>query len=211
MNLQLQSMLRRYFRYFVFILRIYFYEKPRGLDFYARDLTLYKSSNHQYHGYSVCPAKHLKKIFSSINISGQNAFLDIGCGKGYVLAFATKYSFKKIAGFDISSNLIQIAQKNILKLNLKQIQVFTADALYYEHYDEFDHFFLFNPFPSEIMKPTIEKIIMSIKKNPREVTIIYYNPTCHKDFMETGYFELVKELYDNIKGYKTHIYKSIQQ
>jgi protein-L-isoaspartate O-methyltransferase len=167
MNLQLQEMLRRYFRYFIFILRIYFYEKPRGLDFYARDLTLLKSSNHKYHGYSVSPKKYLKKIFSSIHISDRNSFLDIGCGKGYVLSFAAKYPFEEIAGFDISPDLIQTAKKNISRLNLdNRIRVFMSDALQYDHYGEFDHFFLFNPFPSEIMKPVIGKIIESIKNPP---------------------------------------------
>jgi hypothetical protein len=61
------------------------------------------------------------------------------------------------------------------------------------------------------MKPTIEKIIESMKIFPREITVIYYNPVCHNDFMETGCFEVVKELYDNIKDYKTYIYKSIRQ
>jgi SAM-dependent methyltransferase len=200
----------RYQRYLIFILRIYLYEKPRGLDFYARDLTLCKNSNGKYHGYSVSPKKYLNKIFSSIDISDENVFLDIGCGKGYVLTFAAKYPFKEIEGFDISASLIQIAQKNISILNLiNRIKVFTSDALQYDNYEKFDHFFLFNPFPSDIMRPTIWKIIESIKKRPRKITVIYYNPTCHKDFIETGHFEVVKELYDNIKDYKTYIYKSI--
>jgi hypothetical protein len=49
--------IKRYIQYFVFVLRVFFYEKPRGLDFYARDLSLKKSSKGKYHGYSVSPQK----------------------------------------------------------------------------------------------------------------------------------------------------------
>jgi 16S rRNA G966 N2-methylase RsmD len=127
-----------------------------------------------------------------------------------VLTYAAKYPFKEIAGFDISQDLISIAQKNIQILKLENhIQVFTSDALQYNHYKKFDYFFLFNPFPSAIMIPTIQKIIESLEESPRKITIIYYNPTCHKDIMATGSFQLINELYDKIKDYKIYIYNNL--
>jgi tRNA A58 N-methylase Trm61 len=204
------NILRRYTRYLLFIFRIYIYEKPRGLDFYARDLTLCKNTNSRYHGYSVTPVSFLKTIFSALEISKFSNFLDIGCGKGFVLTYAAKYPFNNIAGFDVSSDLVQIAKNNISLLNLQhRISIFKADALTYNTYEKFDCFFLFNPFPSEIMKPTINKIIESMSISPREITVIYYNPVCHEHFMETGHFKVVCKLYDNVKDYNAYIYKSI--
>ena len=206
----MQALIKKYYRYVIFMIRVYLYEKPRGLDFHMRDLTENKKSHGKIHGYSVSPEKHLKNIFKFLNITDRDGFLDIGCGKGFVLAYATKFNYHKIAGFDIFPNLTKIAEKNIsiLKLN-NRVEVLTEDATRFSRYGEFNHLFMFNPFPSEIMESTLQRIVNSMDEIPRKLTIIYYNPTCHEDIVATGRFHIVKELYDSMKGYKTFIYESI--
>ncbi|MDR0392021.1 MAG: methyltransferase domain-containing protein [Planctomycetaceae bacterium] len=174
-----------------------------------RDKSLLKSSGGILHGYSVTPTSHIKKIFSLLDITEKDSFLDIGCGKGFVLSKVVNFPYNKIAGLDIQSGLITIAKQNMERLKLQnRICLFVEDATIFKHYGEYNHFFLFNPFDASIMKPVLEKII-DTHKQEKELTIIYYNPTCHDIIMQTGQFKLVHDFFDPIKGYKTHIYKSI--
>ncbi|MDR1384609.1 MAG: class I SAM-dependent methyltransferase [Planctomycetaceae bacterium] len=208
------QIIRRYFRYICFALRVFLYEKPRGLDFHLRDKSLLIESKGKYHGYSITPAGHLKRIFSYLNVTEYDSFLDVGCGKGFVLTKAAALPYQRVAGIDLLSHLTQIAEKNLSILKLKnRIQVFTGDAAAFEYYGDYNHFFFFNPFDAEIMKPVLKKIIAShsnhdTKNAPNKLTLIYHNPACHNTILETGCFQLVHELYDPLKDYKTYIYLS---
>ena len=206
----MKRLLRRFFRYAVFILYVYLYEKPRGLDFHMRDQSFSKATQGKYSGYAVTPISHVKKFISCLNISKENSFLDVGCGKGLVLSIVEKFSYNKIQGIDIVEELVEIAKRNMTILGIQnRVQVLAEDATKFQDYGSFDHIFFSNPFPPAIMKPVLEKIIESLNDSPREVMLIYYNPHLnHQVIMETGRFQVVQELFDPIKGYKTHIYRS---
>jgi 16S rRNA A1518/A1519 N6-dimethyltransferase RsmA/KsgA/DIM1 with predicted DNA glycosylase/AP lyase activity len=154
------NLVRRYCRYIYFALRVFLYEKPRGLDFHMRDKSLLKSSGGVLHGYSVTPTNHIKKIFSVFNITKNDSFLDIGCGKGLVLTTAAQHPYKEVAGLDIDERLIQIATKNmnILKLT-DRVQLFAKNATDFEKYGVYNHYLFSNPFDASIMKIVLEKIM----------------------------------------------------
>lgn len=207
----------RYKRYAVFTFNYLFKERIRGLDFTLRDRHLLYNSDNKLYGYSITPGSHLKEVFETLfldqaanpNEVPQNYrrnFIDVGCGKGYVLWQASKYQFNKICGIDIDNNLIGIANKNMRKLKLTNVEALHRDALKYDLYGEYDYFFFYNPFSIEIFKPVFDKIILSLADNPRLITIIYYHPTCGNYIESTGVFEKKYELYDKVKDYKTYVY-----
>jgi 16S rRNA G966 N2-methylase RsmD len=201
----------RYYRYAWYLFRSYVLEKSRGLDFHYQG---YKYKNSTSHGYNISPESHLRTIFNYLNsnkmIAGNN-FIDVGCGKGYVLIKASKQAYHKVSGIDIEPELIRIAQKNLSVLKLQnRLNVLCVNALEFEHYDEYEHFFFFNPFTAEVLKPVIHSILNSLEKRPREILIIYFHPTAHNILMETERFELVEKLKCFIKqGYETYIYRNI--
>ena len=202
--------LRRYYRYLLFSIRVYLYEYPMGLDFTMRDATLIRQTCGKLSGYSVTPTSHIKRIFSFVKVAPQDSFLDIGCGKGFVLSKVAALPYRKVTGFDLQSHLIRIAEKNMERLKLQnRVDLSVGDATVFERYGEYNHFFFFNPFDSSVMKPTLGKIIDSLKVCPRDVVLIYYNPTCHDDIMATGCFEMAKNLYDPLKDYNTYIYRTL--
>jgi 16S rRNA G966 N2-methylase RsmD len=152
----------------------------------------------------------LKEIFSVLDITNENKFIDIGCGKGYVLTKAAKQKYNRIMGIDFVPEMIKIAQKNISILKLEnRINLCLADATQF-NYDEYDHLFLYNPFSKDILRVVVNRIVESLNRNPRDLTIIYFHPSDHSIFMETGYFEVVNTLHCFIKDYKTYIYKNIK-
>jgi 16S rRNA G966 N2-methylase RsmD len=198
---------KRYYRYLWYIFRAFVLEAPRGLDFHRRDKSIMDDKNN---GYALTPESHLKKIFKILNISNENSFIDIGCGKGFVLTKAAKYQFGKIAGIEINPRLAQIARKNISVLKLRdRIDVLSTDATLYQDYDNYDHFFFFDPFAAEIFRLVVNNILESLNKRSRKLTVIYSRPTSHHIFMETGRFEVIKKIHCSMKDWDTYIYKNI--
>lgn len=158
--------MKKYFirarRYLYFLAQVFLYEKPKGLDFTMRDTAIYGKSNGKYHGYSKTSERHLREIFGRIHNKESMSFLDIGCGKGVVLKEAAKCSFQKVDGIELQSNLVKTARKNFQILGIAdRVHCIHADAVEFELYEEYNIFFLFNPFPAEILEKVIKRIIYS--------------------------------------------------
>jgi predicted RND superfamily exporter protein len=83
-----------------------------------------------------------------------------------------------------------------------RISIFEGDATIFNAFDEYDHFFPYNPFPGEVLKMVIQRIMESLKKRPRTILIAV--------LMETGYFKVTKTLHSFIKDYDTYIYQNIR-
>ena len=196
----------RYKRYALFLFNWIFKEKIRGLDFTMRDKSLLKQADGKLHGYSITPEKHLKEIFSNLSIQSTDKFIDIGCGKGFVLRYASKFPFIEILGIDIDKRLIDIANQNLTKLKLENVKAICVDAITFDLYSDYTHFFFFNPFGIEVFSQVFDKILQSTPR--RKITVIYYNPTCADYIFSTGKLELKYKLYDPMREYYTHIYES---
>jgi SAM-dependent methyltransferase len=146
------------------------------------------------HYYADSSGLEFEKIMNHFPISSRDAIVDFGCGKGGILITLSKYPFAKIAGVEISPDLVAIAEKNIKVLNLKKIEIFCSDAVEFKQLDDFNYIYFFDPFPAVVMQDVLKNIEQSIINVPREVTIIYLNPFCH-DLIETkSAFKKVREM-----------------
>lgn len=83
--------LRRYFKELFSLI----YEKIRGLDF---TMVYQCDGNEHNNNYSKSPKKVLKRVFDDIDFSKPHSFIDMGCGKGYVMVCASEYPFEKVGG-----------------------------------------------------------------------------------------------------------------
>lgn len=71
--------IKRIFRGIEFAFQSFFVEKPRGLDFSMR----YKFTGDEgSHGYALTPKKSFRNLMKNIEVLPDDAFIDIGCGKG---------------------------------------------------------------------------------------------------------------------------------
>lgn len=171
-----------------------------------RDISLLKNSNGLYHGYSKTVERHIREIFDSLEFTGKERLLDIGCGKGVVLRTASGYPFEKVTGIEIDERLIAIAINNFRVLKMEsRVQCIHADAAKFEDYGSYDVFFLFNPFSDAIMEPVIDKLLEVSEKNT--VTVIYHNPVYLELFEQKGEVIILKWLYDKTKDYETCIFR----
>ena len=184
-------------------------EKMNGLDFTkshtAEDLNMPKEIAKMY----APTLKHdFHLIMNHLKIKPTDAILDYGVGKGAAVAMMSEYPFRLVSGVDISKELIDICEKNIKTLGIKNIELFTHDAGEFKEIDDYTHFYLFNPFPGNVVKRVLNNIAKSCERNPRKITFIYYCAR-HRDVVdEHSYFHEVDELEG--KYWKTIFYSNIK-
>lgn len=153
----------------------------KGLDYTGR----IESHNSSFRGYEGCyPINLLLKRF---HISNRDNYLDIGCGKGLSMYYASKFGFDRIDGLDYSRHLTHIATQNAKILNDKRFHIYNCDARYFEHYDEYNFFFINNPFSAEIMEQVVCSLIKSYYNKKRRIVVLYQFPFSINVFTKHGF------------------------
>ena len=127
--------------------------------------------------------------------------IDIGCGKGYALYIFSLFDFEKISGIEIDEKLVLICKKNFLLLNKKNISIIHDNILNLENINNYDIYYFYNPFNSNIFEKIIKKI-----KYDREIIIIYKNIHIEEKLILSKYkFNNIMEFKGNLRNY--YIYK----
>ena len=62
------------------------------------------------------------------------------------------------------------------------------DAGQFRDLDRFTYIYMFNPFPSAVMKGVMENLAASLAWAQRRLTLIYYYPVCDDVIMNSGLF-----------------------
>lgn len=170
-------------------------EKKYGIDTTGADKleSLYAKGIDIDHSTIYMPASYdlLEDIFERFKIGSYKHFVDIGCGKGRVLCVAAFYGVSRLTGVELSKEFCEASRKNLAVVK----QTFPAleysikhnDAFYFDIPDDADCIFMFNPFDEIIMSGVVTNIERSLEDNPREITIIYFNPMQKHLFLEQDY------------------------
>lgn len=192
--------LKRYIRGGGNFLRWIFWEKPRGLDFSFRQKSFGIAAKGN-HGYALTQEKSFDNIMKQLDINSSDSFIDIGCGKGGCLLYASKYPFKRIAGVEIEESLYKIAKKNFVNLKMPQVELYKADAITFSKYGEFSVFFLFNPFDKDIYEKVIDSVLSTLTSDRKEgrVYIICYGATITDYIKSKGIVEQVSSYTDHVR------------
>jgi hypothetical protein len=153
---------------------------------------------------------YLINVLKYLEIVADDSIIDLGCGRGSAMRIMLKFKFKNIHGIELSDKIAAIAENNFQILKAKQIQIFHGNVTQFDEYSCYNFFYLANPFKGELMELTLQLIISSLKRNPRIVTIIYNNPTCHQSIINSGAFKMVKQFPNkwktNINVYHNFLY-----
>lgn len=168
------------------------------------DLGFKKKTEPDMFGQQDSGGPELDSIISHININTSDSILDIGSGKGGALISLAKYPFKNIVGVELYENVCEISRKNILKTQHRNIVVYCADARFFVGYDDYNIFYVYNPFSGVIMESVLRQISKSLKHKPRDIVFIYFNPLYHDVVDKSGVF--VKYIDPNIFSLNVRIY-----
>jgi SAM-dependent methyltransferase len=122
-------------------------------------------------------------------------FIDLGCGKGRVLAVATEFPFSSIAGIELADALHKAGRRNMASLASRfpsrpRAEVFQGDATRPEIPDNGDVvLFLYNPFYTALVRRLVAHLEAQILKGrAQQLTAILCNPVGAAAFDESPLF-----------------------
>lgn len=203
---------KKYYTYFSFIKRNWNFRlalftvihEIRGEKKYRIQSTGYNNleklqviSNNKEAAYIYQPVNYymLEKAFNYLmKQDPQGSLVDFGSGQGRILSVAASYGFTDLTGVEFAPDLCEISDQNME--SVKQfypeinVEIFCGDATIYPIKKDDNIFTFFNPFDEKVMLPVVKNILKSIKENPREIFILYFNPTEKEIFLSAGFEEL---------------------
>ena len=163
-----------------------FWERRLGIN------TVGKVMVHQpgAHWYGTFAYRPIFKILQRLNLTGNDVFVDIGCGKGRVVCCAAMFGIRKSIGVELDETLCRAARENTKQLRTRRssIEIIHAPAQECD-YRECNKFFLFNPFGEQTLRQVVEAISRSMEDQPRPIELAYVNPAYDHVLEEHPRFE----------------------
>lgn len=117
-----------------------------------------------------------------------HAFVDIGCGKGRPMIVATEFPFREVIGYDLTSRLVDIANRNaqIVARHFPErvpMRAYAADALQAALPAGKLVIYLFNPFGIQTMTRLLASLVAAYERGAIEMfSVVYLNPLCEDVF-----------------------------
>src|SRR3990167_7623140 len=119
----------------------------------------------------------LEKLFSNISIAARDVIVDVGCGKGRVLAWLMHKKIpNKVIGVEVDPTVASETKKRMR--HYKQIEIVTGDISEEAFPLDGTIFYLFNPFGEFVMRKFIKKIennLLGRRVLNNRFLIVYYN------------------------------------
>ena len=141
----------------------------------------------------------LKEIFKDIDIKNSDRFVDVGCGKGRVLAYVHSAAKDcKVTGIEFNTPVADYAKKWADKK--KNVNIINGNA-FDINCDDYDIFYFNRPFMEETFMQFAEKMNRELK-HPATV-ICYADSYMSKHLKDLPHWERVKRgvLYKKVFGF----------
>ena len=111
----------------------------------------------------------LDEIFKELSFAESDSFIDVGCGKGRILAYMLSQKFKgKLTGIELNEDVASIAQK--WSRPYDNVTVIAGDAFALD-LTQYNVFFLGRPFEKKTFVAFLKKFENEIRE---KVTFIYW-------------------------------------
>jgi SAM-dependent methyltransferase len=159
----------------------------RGIDLRgvnSRELGLDQARSYWY---SNSGGPDLDVVMRTLSISPTDGALDIGCGKGGAMITLAKYRFARVDGIEISSMLADVARRYLHRAKVTNATIFCCDAAEFMNFDPYTLLYLYNPFPAVVVETVLDNLMVSLGRRPRQMTLIYKNPTCNDLVIKSGF------------------------
>ncbi|MDR1479909.1 MAG: class I SAM-dependent methyltransferase [Planctomycetaceae bacterium] len=164
----------------------------RGCDFADfRDPSFGFDVGYQYRSTPVRDFRRLmKRVDREFLPFEQMAFFDAGFGKGAILIEGMKLGIPQVGGVELSESMFAVCNRNLEILGRKKenTKLYQANAATLTtQLDDFNLFYMSNPFPEHVVKQFALSIIDSTKRKPRKFFIVYFHATLHQTLIDTGF------------------------
>lgn len=119
-------------------------------------------------------------IFTHLQPTDSDVFLDYGCGKGRAVVVAATYPFCRVMGVELSSELARMAGENLQSaarnVVCPNVEIIETDAALYEVPHDVTMVLLFNPFRGQTLADVQQQLHRSWVASPRRMQIVYMVP-----------------------------------
>lgn len=177
----------------------------------VQELTEDMVSRMQETGESVYQATYyndLVKIFNEVTLEPEDTLVDFGCGLGRVLFYGNSRHYCNTVGIENNPELFAELMKNVEAYQSRFLEqeermlFLNFDARAYQIRPEDNFFYFFNPFSREIFREVLKNIVISVKKNPRDINILLYYPSLayQREIRDCKLFVLKKMI--KLSGYE---------
>lgn len=133
------------------------------------------------------------EMLTTLNIQFERfTFVDIGSGKGRTLLMAADFPFRSIIGVELLPELHEVALQNIAKSpHQERMESICVDGRDYRFPPDPLVIYLFNPLPAAALQSTVKNLRQSLESRPRDVKIIYHNPTADDVLAGSGFLKQI--------------------
>jgi len=159
-------------------------------------------------GYASPDYWYIRAMARRLKLAREDVFYDIGCGMGRVLCVVAGRRIRKCVGIELLEPLCEKARCNALRLRGRKapIEIICADAATAD-LSEGTVYYLFNPFGEDTLRDFLANLETSISRDPRKVTVVYYNSAHESVLKESGWLNKSDE-FNTLSGLRVTFWKS---
>jgi precorrin-6B methylase 2 len=140
--------------------------------------------------YEVPDYLYLRRVVRFLEPRPEDVIFDLGCGMGRFVCLMARKKVRKCVGVELLPHLCETARKNAAQLRGRRapIEIRCGDAASADP-SEGTIYYLFNPFGPATMGEVLANIRGTLSRNPRNITIVYYNSIHEELFQASGWLE----------------------
>jgi SAM-dependent methyltransferase len=151
-----------------------------------------------YHDYEPSGWRSLKRALKGVEYGPEDSFIDIGCGKGRVVAQAARLPFSRVLGVEVSEELAAEARAQAASLGRHRrcglVEIVVADSTVWPIPPDVTVIYFYNPLSGAPMQAFLDRVIDSVRETPRELTLLYVHPQNEDDVIARPDFELRRRI-----------------
>jgi hypothetical protein len=149
----------------------------------------------RFYRYEASGWMFLRRVLRPGRIRPGDVFIDLGSGKGRVVALAARMPFARVLGVEILDELTRVARRNTEADGRRRcgaVELITADVTSYRIPDDVTHVYMANPFSADVLRSVLDNIAASTRRSPRRIELYYAHPTHDATVREHGLFRHVR-------------------
>src|SRR5688572_12944191 len=133
------------------------------------------------------------RVLGDVDVHHEHyTFVDLGSGKGRVVLMASEWPFHSIVGVELCPSLHRAAERNLASCRTdlqrcRAVQLICCDAAAYRWPAEPVVAYMFQPFPAETMRATLQNLRVSAATHGTDAVVVYLNPIFHQLICESGF------------------------
>ena len=147
-----------------------------------------------YHDYEPSGWRGLRRAMRGLRVEHSDSFVDIGCGKGRVVAQAARRPFGRVLGVELSPELAAQARTLLAgekrRRRCDRVEIVVADVTTWAFPDDVTYAYVYNALSGDALTAMLDRIAESARRRPRALLLLYANPVHEDSVLAHPAFEL---------------------